>query len=474
MRASNWPLRIVAPAIALAVGLASAGGGAAAMPPPGAITHIMVIDLENEDYDQTFGPASPAVYLNTTLLRQGELIVNYFATSHVSLGNYIAQVSGQGPNETTNDDCIDLATYAHPPVLGRFAPMDPGADAADQALYPGQVVGKGCVYPAPTATTRGARTIGDQLDAAPERPGAPWPSPRWREYAEDMGEDNARDLGQRDPMGGADCAHPALGEVDLTNRATAGDQYANRHNPFVWFRSVIDDGARCDAHVTPLGRVAVGRDGGADVFSGHLFEDLRHAETTPAFLFVTPNLCDDGHDAVCVGPNVEGLRRPDGRFVGGLAAADQWLKHWMPMIFASPAYQSGAMLVILTFDESDLEDARACPARDQSACGAPSGPNVSNYGFSRLLAMMGKQTPPTAPGVYPGGGQIGAVAFNRRFIRPGSVNATGVYTHFSALRAYEDLLGIVAGGDDGRGHLGQAARAGVTGFGADVFNAEAP
>src|SRR5215831_11405183 len=57
--------------------------------PRGAIKHIMVIDLENEDFAATFGTSSPAVYLNTTLLSQGELVKNYFATSHVSLGNYI-------------------------------------------------------------------------------------------------------------------------------------------------------------------------------------------------------------------------------------------------------------------------------------------------------------------------------------------------------------------------------------------------
>ena len=34
--------------------------------PKGAIEHILVIDLENENYNSTFGATSPAVYLNTT------------------------------------------------------------------------------------------------------------------------------------------------------------------------------------------------------------------------------------------------------------------------------------------------------------------------------------------------------------------------------------------------------------------------
>jgi hypothetical protein len=93
---------------------------------------------------------------------------------------------------------------------------------------------------------------------------------------------------------------------------------------------------------------------------------------------------------------------------------------------------------------------------------------VSNPGFSTLLAMFGAQTTPTMNYQYAGGGQVGAVAFNRRFIKPGSVNSTVSYNHYSALRTYEDLLGITTGGADGQGHLGYASTA--TSFGADVFN----
>jgi hypothetical protein len=69
----------------------------------------------------------------------------------------------------------------------------------------------------------------------------------------------------------------------------------------------------------------------------------------------------------------------------------------------------------------------------------------------------------------PGGGQVGAVLLNPRWITPGSVDSTGSYNHYSALRTYEDLLGIRSGGADGHGHLGFAATA--ADFGRDVFNA---
>jgi hypothetical protein len=385
-------------------------------------------------------------------------------------------VSGQAPTPSTNDDCIALASLSHPPVVGGFTDVTPGGDTTDPASFPGQVVGDGCVYPAPTATSHGARTIGDQLDAVgdddergddDEQGRGDDDSDRqvrWRAYAEDMGNDPARDYGTPDPLGGTDCAHAPVGGVDHSNSAEAADQYATRHNPFVYFHSVIDDSARCDAHVVPLGNVTVGANGQPDVFRGHFYQDLQDERTTPAFMFVTPNLCNDGHDGTCAGTNVEGGHQ------GGLVGADLWLKHWMPMIFASPAYQSGELLVVLTFDEGAATDARACPAANQADCGSPTGPNVSNPGFSPILGLFGLQTPPTTTFVYPGGGQIGAVLFNARFIQPGTVNDTGYYNHYSALRSYEDILGIRRGGDDGLGHLGYAGRAGLKPFGKDVFN----
>src|SRR5215467_13085162 len=96
-----------------------------------AIQHIIVIDMENESFADTFGPSSPATYLNGTLLKQGELIQNYYATSHVSLGNYIAQISGQAPTPTTNSDCLDLSTLVPPftNLTGGFMNVSPGSDA---------------------------------------------------------------------------------------------------------------------------------------------------------------------------------------------------------------------------------------------------------------------------------------------------------------------------------------------------------
>ena len=108
---------------------------------PGKIKNIVVIDLENEDFDTTFGDASPARFLNDVLVKQGQLIDHYYATSHVSQGNYISQVSGQASTATQNSDCINLTSLTTPPVTGEFIDVTPATPTAD-----GQVVVAGSLY----------------------------------------------------------------------------------------------------------------------------------------------------------------------------------------------------------------------------------------------------------------------------------------------------------------------------------------
>src|SRR5919201_111237 len=43
------------------------------------------------------------------------------------------------------------------------------------------------------------------------------------------------------------CRHPDLNSQDHTQDAKVGDQYAARHNPFVYFHSIIDTPVSADA-----------------------------------------------------------------------------------------------------------------------------------------------------------------------------------------------------------------------------------
>ena len=347
-----------------------------ALPP---IRHVFVLVLENQSYAVTFGQQSPAPYLARTLPAQGALLTQYYAIGHASLGNYVALISGQAPNEATQLDC---------PTFVDFKARAAGLDAH------GQLPGSGCVYPPMV------KTVPDQLEAA---------GLSWRAYLEDMGKDPVRES--------AACGHVPVGAPETTNVATLSDEYAAKHNPFVYFHSIIDDQARCDAHVASLERLA---------------QDLQSVATTANYIFITPNLCNDGHDAECV----------DGRR-GGLFAIEVFLRTWVPLIERSPAFQADGMLVI-TFDESDS----AGPAGSAACCGEKPLPGA------RFRPGFGG----------PGGGRIGAVVLSR-FVKPGTVSAVP-YNHYSLLRTVEAVFSLPP--------LGYAAEPDLARFGADVFNAAAP
>lgn len=325
------------------------------------VRHVFVINLENRGYAQTFGSSSRAPYLRKKLRAKGQLLSQYFGVAHDSLPNYIAQISGQGPNSRTQSDCAIYRDFT-----------GSGTAAPDQAI------GRGCVYP------KRVRTVANQLT----RRGL-----RWKGYMQSMH---------------SSCRHPALNTRDRTQQARVGDQYAAKHNPFVYFHSIIDS-KKCAKRNVDLKKLP---------------KAVAKTRTTANLTYITPNLCNDAHDSPCV----------DGR-PGGLVTANKWLRRWVPKILASPAYKKNGLLIV-TFDEADTSAANGADA----CCGEGPGPNTPLPGITGL-----------------GGGRIGAVLVSP-FITPGSLNTTP-YNHYSLLRTIENLFGLTP--------LGYAKTA--RGFGHDVF-----
>jgi hypothetical protein len=370
--------------LVLAAASANAATPTAASKAP-AVTHIWNIVLENEDYASTFGTPAADPYLAKTLPAMGALLEDYYGTGHESNDNYISLVSGQPPNLQNQADCQIFSDFV-------------GA-----ALTNGIEAGSGCVYPT------GVMTIGNQLTAVHKT---------WKAYEQDMGNDPSREA--------AACGHPAIDAVDQTQRAESGDGYATRHDPFVYFHSVIDNLTYCDAHVVALGSTSATMPTGALTGETGLATDLKKVSTTPSYSFITPNLCADGHDYPCV--NTTGG-------ASALADIDAFLHTWVPKIEASPAYKQGGLIEI-TFDESDgaQSDSSAC-------CNETPGPT------SPLPGLTG-----------PGGGKIGAVLLSP-YIKGGTVT-TKPYNHYSTLATDEQLLGVAK--------LGEARTVSST-FGRDVF-----
>jgi hypothetical protein len=163
--------------------------------------------------------------------------------------------------------------------------------ATARAAADGQVGGAGCVYPNTTLT------IGDQVTSA---------GLQWRAYIDDMGK--------------TPCVHPNSNASDSAQLAGAGPEYDTRHNPFIYFHSLLDlgDCASDDLSLDKLPAV------------------LRKASSkAPAFAYIAPGACEDAAATTCTAGSP-----------AGLVGEDAFLQTWVPQIERSPAYRDRGALVI--------------------------------------------------------------------------------------------------------------------------------
>jgi phospholipase C len=387
--------------------------------PPGTkVKHVFVIVLENKSYDDTFGTSTQDPYLQKTLVPMGTLLTQYYGTGHVSLDNYISLISGQSPTPDTENDCLPGLTGG----IGMYNDVKQTGTTSD-----GQVIATGgCVY----AST--VKTLADQMTAA---------GLTWKGYMGDMGNDPSREA--------ATCGHPTLGGTDNTNAAQApsasvpkGDAYATRHDPFVYFHSIIDS-PLCQTNVVNLDKLTT---------------DLTSVSSTANLVFITPNLCDDGHDGDGTGAAGKGCA--DGR-PGGLTSADAFLAAWVPKILASPAYQQDGLLIV-TFDEGNYVQTVTSDASGHTTvnitfpgttcCNQQPGPNIatSRPGTFPIQATPALTTNLVINGF--GGDRVGALLISK-FVNAG-VSSTTAYNHYSLLKSLEQIFGIST-------YLGYAGQAGL-------------
>ena len=360
---------------------------------PGAIKHVWLIILENKSYDATFTGLNQNSYLWKTLPQQGVLLKKYYGTGHSSQDNYLAMVSGQAPNEDTQEDCSvsnktigpnsDILHSGSPRSNLNYGQMYSPANASQPSGANAPLGANGCTYPTDVPT------MFNQLSAAGKT---------WKGYAQDIG--GAQASGSTSYQANtvpnreaAACAGPGTAannpdtnptsmstglpaEVTSLTAAQPNDQYVAKHFPFPWFQSLTgavqangtttpplnepsNGGTNCDAnHVTNLDNPASG-----------LVHDLQKTSTTPDFSWITPDNCSDAHDALCKGNNLSGAFTASGtpdynsplpyvpesttpkNFTGGLYASDLFLEYYIPLIERSAAFKQGG-LIDVTFDEA--------------------------------------------------------------------------------------------------------------------------
>jgi hypothetical protein len=204
--------------------------------------------------------------------------------------------STQAPNTNALAAACALATNYH----GIQFPSLPNYIALTSGQVPPAIAGDGVkgvdCQPSPTCQSTDP-SIFTQIGTAAASAPDPATAPTWRTYAESMP---------------ANCG-----------LANSGD-YAARHNPAVYYPN---DAAACAVDDVPSGTPA----------AGAFATDLA-AGTLPSYGLFIPNLCNDGHNS-CGG-------------VPRVAEEDATIAAWMPQILASPDYQSGHLLVVITADSS--------------------------------------------------------------------------------------------------------------------------
>jgi hypothetical protein len=121
-----------------------------------------------------------------------------------------------------------------------------------------------------------------------------------------------------------------------------GVDFASKHDPFRYYDDVRGSPSLC-AHLRPLSEIAATL--------------RRPAASVPRFVWVTPNLCHDGHDCA---PSV----------------AASWLNSFVAEVTSSAAWRDGGVLFV-TWDEGS-DDAGV----------APGGKVVSSGGGGHVMTLV--------------------------------------------------------------------------------------
>ncbi|HXP99632.1 MAG TPA: hypothetical protein VN845_06160, partial [Solirubrobacteraceae bacterium] len=318
----------------------STGSSKSEKPAPGTpiklppVKHIWVIALSGTSFSAALADSTADPYLAKQLVPKGTLLSNYTLSASSALGNGIALLSGQGVNLDTEQNC---------PTYSELQPPTVNATT-------GLAEGVGCVYPA------GVKTLAEELTDA---------SLTWKAYVQDMDQgttapaggapgvttpsgapasdtssatgtststgtpsttsttaspDTTSASGTVTPASGVTCRRPELGAVDPNHTPAPGDPYLTYRNPFVYFDSLLGEGA-CASN---------------DVDLSQLQASLATPTSTPSLSWIVPSACNDGSSAPCA------AGAP-----AGLAPADSFLKEVVPEILATSAYSKGGLIVIV-------------------------------------------------------------------------------------------------------------------------------
>ncbi|KAG6900351.1 hypothetical protein C0993_011982 [Termitomyces sp. T159_Od127] len=110
--------------------------------------------------------------------------------------------------------------------------------------------------------------------------------------------------------------HTGFTGSNFSNPITGKDDYVRKHNPLVIFDSVNENNQRL-----------------ANIKNSTLFKQDLANNALPQWVFITPNMLNDGHDT-------------------NVTFAGNWTRTWLEPLLEIPNFNSKNTLIMLTFDES--------------------------------------------------------------------------------------------------------------------------
>ena len=249
--------------------------------------YLVMIILENRGINQTYGHhcAGNCTYI-TQLANQYSLADSYSALIHNSLPNYLALLSGWTQRlEGNPGDCSPL------PSSTKYCP----------SVNP-QLVGFPFTVP----------TIIDRLESAGKT---------WKAYMEDYP---------------TTCVYPSSqtncssGSCYLGYGGTSS-YYDGEHDPFVYFADISGNASRC-SNVVPA------NSGGNGLPDDNLLSDLSSTSKASNLMWLTPNLCDDGHNTCHPYDNAT-------------TQQSMFLSQLVPQILSSNVFTTQRAALFITYDE---------------------------------------------------------------------------------------------------------------------------
>jgi hypothetical protein len=368
---------------------------------------VFLVVLSSQGYNQTFGHSAKDPYLARTLVKQGELVPNYYAVAGSPLANELALVSGQGPNPETAADC---PTY-DPFIASGFGSQN-------------QLLGSGCVYP------QSAESLADQLTAAGKT---------WKAYLQ---------TGGSQKKAGAEECRPRLGGRGGAS-ATPARPYATWRNPFMYFSSLTSAGG-CPKNDVPLTRLS---------------RDLAKASGTPTLSYIVADACDDAGGLAC-GRHKHGITAAEvflKSVIPQIRRSPAYKADGLIAITFDNAPQTGQYADPSSCcNTPKYPNMLGAPVPSTAARTGPTGPT----GPTGATGPTGPTGPPslgtgeTSP--TGGGGQVGLLLLSK-YVKPGQPEVTDYFNHFSLLASIEQLFGLQ--------RLGYAADKQLPVFGPAVYTA---